>query len=319
MKNDKWQMENGKSSFILDLARLLPIRCCRQHRLTLPNKVIGKLKLIQIAIYSSSRHQLVVRSYVDYAPAIQHNDLIRSVDRCESMRDHQRGSPLHQIRERPLHQSLRLRVERGGSFVKHQDRGVLQDSARDCQPLALAARKLQAALADHRLVTAALHYEFVRVSGASSSLDSVTVKVRSAVGNVVEDHVVKKDNLLRHERDLRSKACQFSLANVGAVDENLTASRIVKSHQQIRKRGLAGARQADQRDDFASRHCDVHVSQNPVVGIVIFERDISKLDSLAQRRKLDGARTIALFGVDVEQLVDSGRSREGLLKVILNA
>src|SRR5713101_1512628 len=106
MKNDKWQMENGKSSFILDLARLLPVRCCRQHRLTLPNKVIGKLKLIQIAIYSSSRHQLVVRSYVDYAPAIQHNDLVRSVDRCKPMRDHQGRSPLHQVCERVLNQTL---------------------------------------------------------------------------------------------------------------------------------------------------------------------------------------------------------------------
>ena len=41
-------------------------------------------------------------------------------------------------------------IERRGRLVEKQDRGVLQDGARDAEPLALAARELGAALADER-------------------------------------------------------------------------------------------------------------------------------------------------------------------------
>ena len=43
-------------------------------------------------------------------------------------------------------------VERAGRLVEHQDRRVLQQRARDADPLLLAARQLQPALADHGVV-----------------------------------------------------------------------------------------------------------------------------------------------------------------------
>jgi hypothetical protein len=47
-----------------------------------------------------------------------------------------------------------LGFERRGRLVQHQDRRVLQDHPRDRDALALAARELDAALADVGVVTA---------------------------------------------------------------------------------------------------------------------------------------------------------------------
>ncbi len=54
----------------------------------------------------------------------------------------------HEVGERVLHEQLRLGVERRGRFVEHEQRTVLEDRARDRQPLALAAGQPLAALAD---------------------------------------------------------------------------------------------------------------------------------------------------------------------------
>ena len=68
------------------------------------------------------------------------------------MRDDQHGAVVHQALERLLDQPLALGVERRGGLVEQQDRRVLEQGPRDGQPLALAARDLHAALADHRVV-----------------------------------------------------------------------------------------------------------------------------------------------------------------------
>ena len=55
-----------------------------------------------------------------------------------------------------LDRELDLAVERRGRLVEDQDRRVLEDHARDRDALALAARELDAALADVRVVAGAL-------------------------------------------------------------------------------------------------------------------------------------------------------------------
>ena len=52
--------------------------------------------------------------------------------------------------ERRLDQALGLGVERRGRLVEDQDRRILEDRARDRDPLPLAARQTDAALADDR-------------------------------------------------------------------------------------------------------------------------------------------------------------------------
>ena len=54
-----------------------------------------------------------------------------------------------------MDQRFVMGVERAGRFVEDQDARVLEQDARDRQPLALAARELVAALADDGVVAVA--------------------------------------------------------------------------------------------------------------------------------------------------------------------
>src|SRR5579871_4594067 len=64
------------------------------------------------------------------------------------MGDDDRRTVAHQRRECVAHLRLADRVEMRGRLVENQGRRVFQKSARDRDPLALAARQLYAALAD---------------------------------------------------------------------------------------------------------------------------------------------------------------------------
>jgi hypothetical protein len=63
------------------------------------------------------------------------------------MRDHHRGAAFGDAVEFGLDRLLGLRIQRRGGFVEDQDRGVLQQRARDGDALFLAAGEFQAALA----------------------------------------------------------------------------------------------------------------------------------------------------------------------------
>ena len=77
-------------------------------------------------------------------------DQVRPPDGREPVRDHERGAIPHQVGQRILHEQLRFGVERRGRFVEDEQRTVLQNRARDGQPLALPAGEQLAALADPR-------------------------------------------------------------------------------------------------------------------------------------------------------------------------
>ena len=63
-----------------------------------------------------------------------------------------RGAPLGDVVERLLDRRLGAAVERAGRLVEDQDRRVLEQGAGDGDALLLAARKLEPALADHRVI-----------------------------------------------------------------------------------------------------------------------------------------------------------------------
>src|SRR5436189_215299 len=71
--------------------------------------------------------------------------------------------------------------------------------------------------------------------------DLLSIEAGSAVGNVINDRVVKKNHFLRYQRDLRAQAYEFPVSYVGAVDQYLAVCWIVESHQQVRQSRLAGA------------------------------------------------------------------------------
>ena len=81
---------------------------------------------------------------------------------------------------------LGRRVDGGGRVVEDEDPRVDRERARDREPLALAARERDPALADHRVVAVRQPLdELVRLREPGDPLDLVVVEVRRAEGDVL--------------------------------------------------------------------------------------------------------------------------------------
>jgi len=133
------------------------------------------------------------------------NDMLKWLD-WHLDRFSERGAARGQAPERRLDQALGAGVERRGRFVEDQDGRVLQHHARDRDPLLLAARDLQPALADQRVVAVRQKAdEVVDLSGLRGGLDLRLRGAGSAVGDVRADRVVEQHSVLGHEADRRAK------------------------------------------------------------------------------------------------------------------
>ena len=96
-----------------------------------------------------------MRSAFDDAAVIDDEDDVGRADRREAVRDDQARAAPQQRDERALDQRFVFGVELTRRLVEDQDARVLEQDARDREPLALAARELVPALADDRVVAVA--------------------------------------------------------------------------------------------------------------------------------------------------------------------
>src|SRR5208282_5115633 len=97
--------------------------------------------------------QFLVRARFHHLSAINDNDPIHMPHGGEPVRDDKGGSPLHQSFQRFLNKAFAFRIQGTGGFIENEDGWVLQDRARDCHALTLAAGEFDAALPHQRSVT----------------------------------------------------------------------------------------------------------------------------------------------------------------------
>src|SRR6266404_5114132 len=116
-------------------------------------------------------------------------------------RDHSAAG--RKLLERFLNLFLRFGIERRGRLVEKQDRRVLQQRARDGEPLLLSAGKETTFVADNRVVTVRLRQnEIVRERRLRGDVNFVERRARPAELDVFEDRVVKQKRFLTDETDL---------------------------------------------------------------------------------------------------------------------
>ena len=114
------------------------------------------------------------------------------------MGDDDHGAAAHGFVERLLHGGFGFGVERGGRLVEKQDRRIAHQRAGDRQPLALAARKRHAVLADRRLVALRLcRDEVMRIGKPRRLLDLGIGRFRPAIADIVADRALEQIGLLR--------------------------------------------------------------------------------------------------------------------------
>ena len=122
---------------------------------------------------------------LDDATVLEDDDLVGVDHRRKPMGDHQRGAALRDLLQALLQRPLGAAVEGRGRLVEDQDRRVLEQDAGDGDPLLLAARQLETALADLRgIAVGQAGDEVVDLREPRRGLDFRRAGARPAIGDV---------------------------------------------------------------------------------------------------------------------------------------
>src|ERR1700676_820881 len=229
----------------------------------------------------------------DDRPVFDDENAIGVHDSGKSVRDDQRRTPLAQFREGLLHMPLGLRIERRSRLVEQDDRDILDQRARDGDALALAAGKLQAVLADRRIVAGReAHDEIVRMCGGGGSDDLRLAGVELAERDVLADRAAKQMHDLADIGDLLAQRTARYRGYILTVDQDAPGTYVIETQQQVEHRRLAATRRADEGGDLAPLRDKAHALQHWRVGTVgemyVVEFDARRRQS--QRRKVVVAR-----------------------------
>src|SRR3954449_1020004 len=105
------------------------------------------------ALLRTAVNRLRMAADLDHAPVVQSHDDVGARDCRHPVGDHDdRAAFFAELVERVHHCGLGLIVEGAGGLVEHEDRSLLVDGPRDCEPLALASGQTDAPLADMRVI-----------------------------------------------------------------------------------------------------------------------------------------------------------------------
>src|SRR5262245_48136773 len=94
----------------------------------------------------------------------KHHDALGIANGREAMGDDEGGAIVSKLLQRVLHCLLALVIQRACRLIKNDDRRILEEDARDAQPLLLSTRELDSALTNIRIIAPRQrHDELVRM------------------------------------------------------------------------------------------------------------------------------------------------------------
>ncbi len=247
-----------------------------------------------------------MRAFCNDATGVHHHDAVGLEHGGEAMRDHQRGSALHELVQRGLHRGFALRVERARGLVEQQDGRVAQHRPRDGDALLLAARQPRAALAQFGGEALRQRLDEVRgVRGTDRAGDRFVVRIQAPVAHVLAQAGGEQHRMLRNQRDRLAQRVRGEVFDRHAVHADAPGLHVVEAQQEREHRALAGARRADQRDGLTRANMQDEALQHRARGLAgIGECHVVEPHLAAQRprqrhrrgRRDDRRRLVQQFG-----------------------
>src|SRR5207253_519305 len=144
----------------------------------------------------------------------------------------------------------------------------------DGDALALAARQLDAAVAYERFIAlAAFGVRKIGDEGIGGGhlrhrFDLMFARLRPAIADIVADRTMQQRDILRDDTDGAPKACLADGADILPVDQDRALADIVEAHEQVRERGLARTREADEADLLAGADPQRQILDDRLSGLV---------------------------------------------------
>ena len=137
-------------------------------------------------------------------------------------------------------------------------------------------------------------------------------RVRAAVADVFQDRALKQPRVLQHHAEGTAQVAARIVAHVAPVDEDRTGVHIVKAHEQLDHRGLAGTGRPDNGNRSAGGHVAAPVVDDRLLG-VIAEAHVAERHIAADVLRRGGQRGVGrLFRLVEEGEHALSRGRHGL-------
>ena len=222
--------------------------------------------------------QFLVRTDFDDASVLHPDDAVAAAHRRQPVGDDDHGAVLHDAAHVALDDALALVIERRRCFVEDEDARIGGERPGDGDPLPLSARQIGAALLDHGVVAfRQLVDEFVG-SGEASDLDDLRARHgRIGEGDVLVNGAVEQQVLLQNDADMAAQPGRIDLAQIRAVEKDLSLGRRVESLDELAQRRLARAGRADDADRLARPDGQRDVLENVGADRPIAETDITDI------------------------------------------
>ena len=158
------------------------------------------------------------------------------------MRHHDARAPFHERGERILHERFTFRIERARRLIEHEHGTIGQNGTRNGDALALAARKLHAALANlgFEALRQALD-EFQRVRTRRRFANLIHAGAGLAIRDILGNAAMEQQRFLRHIGDLATQRLLRALGDVLPIKKNAPLLNVGQAQQKLRERGFARA------------------------------------------------------------------------------
>ena len=249
----------------------------------------------------------------DHDAAVQHNDSVGEMQGRLPVGDQQRRSTGHDSAQRAVDSSLDARVNRAGGVVEDEDPWVVEDRARQGDPLTLTAGEGQPTLPDGSVIPAReLLDKLVRLSCTGGRLDLFVGRVRPSVRDVRANGVREEEAVLEDDANLASERVQRDRAHIETVHEDRSLRWVVETRDEHRQGRLAATARADDGDALARRDVELDPVEHRVT-VVVREVHVREADVTPKLRKFDRIRCVADGRGQVEELKDALKSGTSLL------
>src|ERR1019366_6728789 len=221
------------------------------------------LQPVEGRVATTGVDQLVMRTVLHQAAAIDGHDAVSPAHGRQTVRDNEDGPALGDQRHVLLDDPLAFIVERACGFVKDQDTGIHHQGASDRDALALAARQARATLAQDGVVSVGeLEDEFMRPGKLSRCDDPFDRHGRVGKRNIVAHRAVKQYVFLKDDADLAAQPRRIDHVEVDAVDNNSPALRDIQSLDEFGEGALARARRTDNADNLSGWNTEADVVED---------------------------------------------------------
>ena len=153
------------------------------------------------------------------------------------MSNHETRAIGHQAAQSLLNKSFGSGIDTGSRFVEQEDWGIFQESASDTNPLLFTHTEADATFPHVSIKS--LRERSNKFSGISGLGRGIQIGIRgieAPVENVFTDGAIEEKGLLTDDRDLAPQESERDLANIKAINGDLTCGHFVEARKKIEER-----------------------------------------------------------------------------------